>query len=462
MGKEAIAADHSKEEEPTPHHLDMSVYNNQLIERSGYLELECAAARSSLFEFLKQKRECYDAAFFEERKRRVAVLRKKATDLLYLYERLIQSPEKAREFNNILLLCNIVIDSKRQFVASEEKKIVLSETHDITTRICDATRQINWWRLLGIRLKRAFETLAPLVKAINGYQGLDDAVREIAHINPMLSYVAWLYYIPRLLVNVLLLLKHTLSGFWMNEDESHLKWQKRLKAQWAARWFEILNDSVWCAVGLLNCFLLSSPQGMLLTVALYLFDVAMALVNAKIQHQKYNHLIRLVDKQIKRKNEFDLTSDIDELKSFRESLLSWKAYEKERLMQSVLVTVGLSLGMGVGAVPVVYLLMGAALSGPWGLILPVVSAFIVLSVCIAQYVTKNQIEKHKPKDSIKEMGDLKSYVGVELNFSDETKNEKTQVESVGRSRDSLFGKKKGMADSEEAATTSFELASGFS
>lgn len=398
-----------------------------LLEKRAKLEIEFKAQKTTLTRHLNNRPKHTDEAYDKALKNHIAAVRKVSKRLLIIYE-LTRSYAKAKDVRGMLLICDIA-EGDGQKVFDDDAAFNQKERSSLSTQIRERTGNYNWYRLFALRLKRFFEALAPVTKAINGYHGFEDFVNGIDKLNPILSYVAWLYYVPRLFTNLLLLFKHTIPTPWMSDEERALKCWTRLQAEWSKRWFEILNDAVWLVVGVLNCFWLATPQGMMLTVGLYLFDVGMALVNYYKQVKKYDHLIADVmaqQKLINAKKEGlqqdvlqainvaehqgkieEIINELSTLQCYLDSLNQWKAYEEKRLQQSIFVTVGLSIGMGISAVPIIVMMVGASLSGPWGLVIPLLAAIMVLTVCIAQYITSKQIEKQKPDTDIKDMGNLK-------------------------------------------------------
>lgn len=407
-------------------------------------------------------------------KDKIRIIRANANKLLYIRTKLIKSKAAETEVRKILTLCEemmLLLESgKRSFSPEREEDIIWAETGTFSHRIRANTRDWNWARLFFIRLKRVFDALAPLIKSLNTYQVF---IKFIDQLNPILSYVAWIYYVPRLLVNLFLFVKHSVPGPWMSVEAKQLGFA-RVKEEWSRRWFETLNDAVWCLVGVMNCFVLSSPHGMLLIVALYAFDVLMALANAQLHIKKHRTLLRIVARDRKSKEDrlheiqakgenypgeyAAILQRVQQIKLGGEAYLEeyerlvkqltaiekkgeeyegeharfdkqvkaldnhlvgihqWIAYEQKRLKQSVVITIGLTGGMVLGALPI---LLGLALSNPLGLGLSFTAAVVVLTVCIVQYVTSKRIEKTKPNTALKDVDNLKAMLVAEVSSQDE-------------------------------------------
>ncbi len=330
--------------------------------------------------------------------------------LHYIYQKLHGDKESASNIGRHLHACLPFVTGAGFPHDAESPFKAQTSFSNILRRL---TRQTNFWRLFLIRLKRFFDVMTPLVKSIQIYQEL---IKNIDLVNPILSYVAWVFYVPRLLTNSYLLLRNTLPGDWMTHEQKELGWLYRLKAEWAKRWSELLNDSVWAGVGLINCFILSGPQAMLLTVGLYSFDVAMALMNRHYQLSKHARLLEKVKEQeksytdilsqIRRKEITDISEEkikhsIESLQSYQDSLNEWIVFEEAEVRLSLQVSAGLMFGMGLSALPLIFSL-GSYLS----LGLPPLAALCVLGVCVGQYIKSQQVEQLKPKMGIEQLGNI--------------------------------------------------------
>ncbi len=158
-------------------------------------------------------------------------------------------------------------------------------------KIRDITTQFNFSRVLMTRIRQLLSTLDRLITSLKTYH---DVVLFInAYISPILSHLVWIFFTPRLLVNLGLLLKHTIPGWWMTEQEKALGLQNRIAMQWDLRWFELTNDAVWVFVGLGNCFVLVNtltPYGPYLTLVRHVFDVILTSLKAYFEINRLNHL----------------------------------------------------------------------------------------------------------------------------------------------------------------------------
>ena len=266
----------------------------------------------------------------------------------------------------------------------------------ITRIIRNTTSNTNWSRLFVIRVKRLFDTVSPLIKSFQAYQKAIEIVDGFA--DPVIRYLAWVFYVPRFSINTFLILKHVVPGFWMDEHEKKLSWSTRLSAQWSRRWFEWCNDFVWMNVGLINCFWLTgvlAPFAAYLTVALYSFDMALSIIRYRIEISKYGKLLDECNDKIasyKAEKKTDDLTALARLESYRNHLIKRISYEKQKLALSIITTSALLIAM-LFAMPMFY-------SIP---IIPMIGATLVVAICLTSFIIGKVIDAKKPDTSIQLM-----------------------------------------------------------
>lgn len=141
----------------------------------------------------------------------------------------------------------------------------------------EETAHINFYRLLFLRSKRVFDLIAFLNLGSNWYRYLICTLDK--YTDPVLPHIAWVFFLPRLLVNLFLFLKHIIPTPWMDEKEKSLGEFIRFQAQLLRRWFELGNDLTMFTVGLINGFVLTgilAPVALYLSIATFGFDVFMS------------------------------------------------------------------------------------------------------------------------------------------------------------------------------------------
>jgi hypothetical protein len=145
------------------------------------------------------------------------------------------------------------------------------------------TLDINLFRLLFVRSKRVLDLIANLDGSAHWYRHIIADLDK--HTDPFLPYIG-LFYLPRLTVNLFLLMKHSLPGPWMSKEEQDVGFAVRFQGQLLRRWFELGNDLAWVALGAVNGFVLLgtlAPVGVYLSIAVFGFDVAMSAGRAYIE-----------------------------------------------------------------------------------------------------------------------------------------------------------------------------------
>ncbi len=259
----------------------------------------------------------------------------------------------------------------------------------------EKTASVNWPRLLIVRVKRVLDTMVPISKGLPNFVNAINFIDELA--NPVFSYLAWVFYVPRFSLNAFLLLKNVIPHPWMNIRQQQLGLYLRFKSQIHDKWFELGNDGVWLGVGLINCFLLVGPYAPFainLTVALYSFDVIFAAIRANVELGKLHKLKTLL---------IDLSKNSPhskELNIYLNELDQAIQYESQRLGLSLITTIGLFVGM-LFALPI---FAGYP-------IIPFVSASFIVTLCIGTFLKGKSIEKQKPSKPLPILSDehLKIY-----------------------------------------------------
>ncbi|MGL5741658.1 MAG: hypothetical protein ACRCXC_03460 [Legionella sp.] len=261
------------------------------------------------------------------------------------------------------------------------------QAQEFSQRIRNTTININLYRLLLIRSKRALDLIATLDTGSETYRNFVRILDN--YTDPVLAHLAWFFYLPRLLVNFFLILKHTIPHMWIGKKEKDLGWDVRFTAQMQRRWFELGNDLAWVSVGFINCFYLTgvlAPFAVYLSIACFAFDVIMATTRAYIE------LSRLFDLR----NQYEvmrseLTSP-EEQKALEEHINAINKqidFEKLRLGSHVMTTSAIFLSMCCAA-PVFALMP----------IIPVIGAICLVTICFINFALVHILNEHRPRDAI--------------------------------------------------------------
>ncbi|KTC84560.1 MULTISPECIES: hypothetical protein [Legionella] len=260
----------------------------------------------------------------------------------------------------------------------------------------DTTRQYNWHRLFTIRIRRVFITLLPFILDWNH---LTDSINGIDLIlGPTLNYVAWLFYVPRLALNLFMLLKHLFLTEWagMGAKEKDLYWLIRVEAQLQRRWFFLGNDTAWFICGILACFVLTgslAPVGMYITISIFFFDVIMATIRALIELRRINEIREQYNNVAKKLRSSGASKEeIDEIEEYQRQLEEQFTCEQQRVMLGVISTSALFLAMCFA--------MPALASMP---IIPLIGAILVVTITFATFLANRWIDSHVPRNNVEKI-----------------------------------------------------------
>lgn len=386
------------------------------------------AAISQLLNFIKNNEvlkldEQQRKTYFKQRKRLAQKVLIIGTQLYAIYDKLTDQPIEKQQLAHELYFCELLTGTANSKWKQYFDEANNSSHFSLRKIISNTTSGTNWYRLFALRLKRVFTALMPLIKSML-YQ---DFINTLNTLNPALRYIAWMFYVPRVLSNLTDLLQHTIAGPWLTEEEQFISFSERFKRHWGRLWFELLNDTVWCFVGLMCCFVLSPAGGLLLTVGLYFFDMVMAFANASINlshhkklqqdlKRKLHRLEQLVEK-LKQNQQFEgtdlLSSELTSLRDYQSHVDDWILYEQQKLILSSQITTALATAMTVGALPTMFSL-GVALST----LCPLVSATAVVLICLNQFIQQRQIEENCPDTNILNLQHLEEQLALE-NYDDE-------------------------------------------
>ncbi len=266
---------------------------------------------------------------------------------------------------------------------SKKAQAHLSFTQEVRT----TTLNINLYRLLFTRSKRALDVIALVNKGSETYLHFVKIMDKFT--DPILAHLGWFFYLPRLLVNLFVLFKHTVPGWWMDNEEYSLGWKVRFNAQMKRRWFELGNDIAWVSAGLINCFYLTgalAPFGMYVSLAIFAFDVIMAMTRAYIELSRLNELRSQYAAML---NE---PCSVKEKKQIQEQLKTIDnqiAFERFRL------------GSHVTTTTLIFLAMCCALPMfAMNPIIPLIGAICLVTICFINFALTEMLNARRPVDTI--------------------------------------------------------------
>ena len=148
----------------------------------------------------------------------------------------------------------------------------------ITTKIREWMGDVNGRRLYWVWGGGLLSTVISMLP--DDFNNKQQALSGVTAPSPITGYMSWILYYARFGLNLGLLLKHTIQGPWMSQEERTIPWQERFKTQWEQRKFALLNDSIWATANMI-CFLWLVGEGLLgylgnaMTLGLLLMDVSL-------------------------------------------------------------------------------------------------------------------------------------------------------------------------------------------
>lgn len=249
-------------------------------------------------------------------------------------------------------------------------------------KVRDITRDVNVFRLFFIRSKRLLDLIALLDTGSDLYGHFVKTMDR--YIDPILIHLAWFFYFPRLSVNLFLLVKHTVPGFWMGEKEKSLLLPTRWDAQMQRRWFDLGNDAPWVLAGVINLWL--GPPGIYLSLFCFGLDVVNSLCRTYVELNRLNEV---------RKHYTDMFAQIhdpeeyQQLKSQLETLNNQIDFEQFRLISHGITTSATFLAM--------FCALPAFVIYP---LIPVIGAVCLVTICIINFALINLVNHLRPQDTI--------------------------------------------------------------
>lgn len=368
------------------------------------------------------------------------------------YEEQHQKTENAAEYDKKLKKCQRLIDAiqykkicaeqhiqaaPEQGCQSDEQPVaycglafgqafaeqMVAVTDRTTKTIKENMGWVNEKRLYWVWTSSLIKTMLELLP--DGFFYGDQAKQIVKMPDLYTGTMSWGLYYFRFALNLGLLLKHTIRGPWMEKrdgsgymEEANTPWTERFSTQWAQRKFSLLNDFFW-ATGNLLCFFwlcgggVAGAWGDLLTVALLVFDIALAVWDYEEQKTAHNkamldyetaiiHLKSQID-AIKLRNEKDKSRETELMtqlaaleRAKKQCQREWD-YQNINLATSVAYAVGLMLAFVLLTAPFIPLPAAtiAAMS--------VAGAVLCFALSIIANAIKGGLEIHKSKMISKEL-----------------------------------------------------------
>lgn len=368
--------------------IDMVTNNfyTEIYSQHQIWELEYRILRQKIHTHLSKVEEQNPALLKEELASALVV----AEILEHLYDFYLDVPREVTRFRkdqgdyrNMLLSMNVSFPGQIKVVAHPH---VSSKSS--TLKVRETTSNLNWYRLLFVRSIRALNMIEFISSHTGPFTNFMMAL-NIA-VGPILPYIAFIYFLPRLFTNLGVLLKHTIPGSWMSEEEKGLAWTTRLWTQIKRRYFELGNDIAWAGVGTVNCFVLVgmlAPFAVYVSVAFFTYDVLLAVFRAYVElsrlrklHEDYDLMLQAPDID---------PNLVNEITALQAEINRRIEFDKVRLGINVLSTITIALAVAC-AIPI-FLACPA---------IPLAGALWLVAICFITYLINRVLTSYEPKTSV--------------------------------------------------------------
>lgn len=194
----------------------------------------------------------------------------------------------------------------------------------------------NHLRLGGTRARRLLAFLEPFLKNETYtafFKTVDPYMRFV------LSYLNWMFFIPRLSLHLSLLSHHLFNKSQLQPLEGKLPLLSRFRAHWTRFGFEFVIDSYWFLNGLKVCFWLPggalSPQGIFLSLTIQVLDLFCSIVRAVVELRRLSNMAADLNNL---EPNLALTKDIDKRFWFEAFALGYMIFHFSVLMISLCLT----------------------------------------------------------------------------------------------------------------------------
>lgn len=315
--------------------------------------------------------------------------------LAFIYQHYLLEPSEVARLENDQRLYHTLLqenNSNPSKLIGNQKPLNLSQQLRINlfqpVRI--KTREVNPLRLTFIRSKRVLDSLVPIIKNLELFRRVMTFINKI--VNPILAYVAWLFFLPRLMVNLFHLVTHTICHPWMSKREKELGFLTRFTAQLQQRWFEIGNDLVWSIAGVLACFVWVGPLapiGIYINVALYAYDVLLMGIRVAIDVWRLRGLQHSY--QLMAQNA-DNYAQRTQAQRMQEQLHLKIIFDYKKLAVALSTTIALLVA--------IVICMPSFAFSPF---IPFVGACLLLAVTLMNYGANKYLDKHEPKSNLQSL-----------------------------------------------------------
>ncbi|MCW8417240.1 hypothetical protein OQJ18_11715 [Fluoribacter dumoffii] len=277
---------------------------------------------------------------------------------------------------------------------------------------------LNEKRLYWVWGSSLIKTLISLVPEDKFYQ--KQAAGTIKMPDPYTGNLSWILYYARFFMNLALLLRHTIRGPWMSQEEINTPWQERFLTQWSNRKFILLNDSIWGTANLACFFWLTGKSvlgtaGDAVTLALLAFDTLISIWDFAEQSTKHTKAMQQYEEDLQR-----LTRQLhqlqnkgvlqeDEQKAKRQLEMQISTLRREKLqcekdwqLQKASLIVNIAYAVGLMAAFFVLTMPFMPIAAPALATMGIVGAVLCFALTVIYNAAKGGLELYKTYKTIQD------------------------------------------------------------
>lgn len=347
----------------------------EIIEKHTQIKLEYQLA-------CQQIHKTFNQASKEEKIQSIEALLKLAELLDIIYQDYLAVPREYERFQEEERVF-------RKWLYQSDKNAAVG--HQYTSKyIREKTGNYNLLRLFIIRIRRFVLASTKLASPNSSYNHIIANIDRYAA--PFFNYLAWIIFIPRITINLAMLLKHTIPNLGMTKGERELSLNTRLHIQLAIRFGDLSNDLAWFTANMIGCFFVVGPLSVLSVNFLIMMQVyeliqvalvsSIELTNLRKQQKTYEQLLI-----IKNTDEHALT--YENIQNYLTHIENQIKYEKKRL----------SIPFLNASVLLIAAILASSLFA-FNPLFAVAGGIVAVSITIIAFLGKKYIEKQKPNGNI--------------------------------------------------------------
>lgn len=270
------------------------------------------------------------------------------------------------------------------FTLTSLEQDALSSIRSLTQEIREDTAWVNWFRLLLTRSKRVLNFLDLVGTGSDSYHRFVGMMDN--YTNPFFAYLSWCFFLPRLITNSYLLLKHTIPWPNMSKKEQALGLGVRMTAQLQRRWFELANDIIWITVGVLNCFVFAGPIAVYASLLAFVLDVILVSLRAWIELRRLYQLHA----------QYTAMGENEQNPEEKKAIMAFKLHLNRRIEFEAM-----RFSLSISATTAVFLAMFMGLpSLAINPIVPFIGSLILIAIWAINFYLTRVIESHRPNDAV--------------------------------------------------------------